>query len=427
MDRFAYRHGELYCEDVPVRQIAESAGTPTFVYSAGTFDDHYRAIVAAFAPVSPLICFSIKSCQNIHILRRLAQMGAGMDVVSGGELYRAIRAGVDPAKIVYAGVGKTDREITEAMDAGIGWFNIESEAELANLCQMAGRRRQVVRAALRINPDVDPKTHRHTATGKRETKFGVDLERARRVFREFGPNEWVQLRGVHMHIGSPVFFAEPYVEATRKALQLIADLRKDRFAIEVLNIGGGFAASYRADQSPTFAAYAERISPLVTGQNLQVILEPGRSIAANAGILLARVVFVKQGGDKQFVIVDAATTDLIRPALYDAFHFAWPVQCGPEFVPPSRGADLKLPGSVEVDIVGPVCEPSDFLAKGRHLPPVARGDLIAVFTAGAYGFTMASHYNSRPNAAEVLVDGDKVQKIRRRESYADLVAPEENA
>ena len=426
MDRFAYRHGELYCEDVPLRQIAEAAGTPTYVYSAGTFEDHYRAATKAFAPVNPLICFSIKSCQNIHIMRRLVRMGAGIDVVSGGELYRAIKAGVDPAKIVYAGVGKTDREITEAMDAGIGWFNVESEAELANLCQMAGERRQVVRAALRINPDVDPKTHRHTTTGKRQTKFGVDIERARKVFNEFGRDEWVRLRGIHFHLGSPIPLADPYFEAITKALQLIAELRKDGFAIEVLNLGGGFAASYRADQTPTFPAYAERIMPLLAGQNLSVILEPGRSIAANAGILLTRVVFVKQGGDKRFVIVDAAMTDLIRPALYDAFHFAWPVQCGEAFVPPQRGADLKLPGLVEVDIVGPVCETSDFLAKERYLPPVARGDLIAIFTAGAFGFVMASHYNSRPNAAEVLVDGDKVQTIRRRETYADLVAPEEN-
>ncbi len=426
MDCFAYRHGELYCEDVPVRAIAEAVGTPTYVYSAATLDTHYRAVVAAFSPVKPLICFSIKSCQNISILRRLAGLGAGMDVVSGGELHRAIKAGVEPAKIVYAGVGKTDPEILQALDIGIGWFNVESEAELANLALLAGRRRQKVRAALRVNPDVDPKTHRHTTTGKKETKFGVDLERARRVFEEFGRDPWVQLHGVHLHIGSPVFETEPYIEAVTKALELIDQLRRDGFAIDALNIGGGYAASYRHDQTPTFAGYADRIVPLLTGRNLQVILEPGRSISANAGILLTRTTFVKQGGDKQFAIVDAAMTDLIRPALYDAFHFVWPTQCGEGFVPASRQADLKLPGTVEVDVVGPVCESSDFLAKGRFLPPVKRGDLLAVFTAGAYGFVMASHYNSRPNAAEVLVTGDKFQKIRHRETYADLTAPEEN-
>ncbi len=425
MDRFSYRQGELYCEDVPVRRIAEAVGTPTYVYSAGTIEDHYRAVADAFAPVNPLICFSIKSCQNIHILKRLVALGAGMDVVSGGELYRASRAGADPAKIVYAGVGKTDPEIIQALDAGIGWFNVESEAELANLCAIAAARRQKVRAALRVNPDVDPKTHRHTTTGKKETKFGVDLERARRVFEQFARDAWVQLIGIHLHIGSPVFQAEPYLEAIAKALGLIDQLRGDGFAIDTLNIGGGYAASYRDDQAPTFESYARKIVPLLASRGLRIILEPGRSIAANAGILVTRTQFVKQGGDKQFVIVDGAMTDLIRPALYDAFHFAWPVRCDERFVPPSRGADLVLPGTVEVDIVGPVCESSDYLAKGRHLPPVRRGDLIAVFTAGAYGFVMASHYNSRPNAAEVLVNGDRMQTIRRRETYEDLTEAEE--
>ncbi len=380
----------------------------------------------AFAPVNPLICFSIKSCQNIHILERLVALGAGMDVVSGGELYRAIRAGVDPAKVVYAGVGKTDPEIIQALDAGIGWFNVESEAELANLCTIAAGRRQQMRVALRVNPDVDPKTHRHTTTGKKETKFGVDLERARRVFEQFGRDPWARLRGIHLHIGSPVFQAEPYVEAIGKALGLIEQLRRDGFAIDTLNIGGGYAAGYRDDQTPTFESYARKIVPMLAGSGLRIILEPGRSIAANAGILVTRTQFVKQGGDKQFVIVDGAMTDLIRPALYDAFHFAWPVRCDERFVPPSRGADLALPGTVEVDVVGPVCESSDYLAKGRHLPPVQRGDLIAVFTAGAYGFVMASHYNSRPNAAEVLVTGDQMRTIRRRETYEDLTKAEEN-
>jgi diaminopimelate decarboxylase len=396
------------------------------VYSAGTFAGHYRTIAAAFGRLRPLICFSVKSCQNVHILRRLAALGAGMDVVSGGELYRALRAGVEPGRIVYAGVGKTDREINEALEAGIGWFNVESEAELANLCAIAGQRQQKVRAALRVNPDVDPKTHRHTTTGKRETKFGVDLERARRVFETFGRDRFVALRGIHLHIGSPVLSAEPYVEAIGKAVKLIRSLRQASFTIETLNIGGGYGANYQDEQSPQPEVYADRIVPLLADENLQVIVEPGRSIAANAGILVVRTQYVKQGGDRQFLIVDGAMTDLIRPALYDAFHFAWPVVCGKDFQPPGRKADLHLPGCAEVDIVGPVCETSDFLAKGRFLPPVQRGDLIAVFTAGAYGFVMASHYNSRPNAAEVLVDGANCEVIRRRETYADLVAAEED-
>ncbi len=426
MDHFVYRDGELYCEDVAVARIADAMGTPTYVYSAATFRDHYTAVAEGFRELRPIICYSIKSCQNVHILKLLAGLGAGMDVVSGGELYRALQAGADPARIVYAGVGKTDAEINQAIDAGIGWFNIESEAELANLVEIAGQRGQVVRAALRVNPDVDPKTHRHTSTGKRESKFGVDLERARRVFDEFGRNEHVRLCGIHLHIGSPVFTVEPYVEAVTKALELIRELRAAGFAIDTLDLGGGFGASYHDGQSPMPGAYADRIVPLLRGRDLQVIIEPGRSISANAGILLARTVFVKRGGDKQFIIIDAAMTDLIRPALYDAFHFAWPAAPGPRFIPPGRRVDLDLPGCSAADIVGPVCETGDFLARDRKLPPVQRGDLMAIFTAGAYGFVMASHYNSRPNAAEVLVDGDSFRTIRRRETYDDLLTAEIN-
>lgn len=427
MDRFDYRDGELYCEELPVRRIAEAVGTPTYVYSADTFRNHYQALARSFAELDPMVCYSIKSCQNVHILRLLIGLGSGMDVVSGGELYRALTAGADPSRIAYAGVGKTDVEIRQALEAAIGLFNIESEAELANLIQLSGQMGRTPRAALRLNPDVDPKTHRHTATGKRESKFGVDLERARRVFGQYGRDTRVRLCGIHLHIGSPVNTVEPYVEAVTKAVGLIEDLRSAGFEVDTLDLGGGFGASYTQGQSAEPAQYAEKLVPILRGRGLKIVIEPGRSISANAGILLARTVFVKQGPDKQFVIVDGAMTDLIRPALYDAFHFAWPVQPGSAFVPPARKADLNLPGSIEVDIVGPVCESADFLARGRCFPPVKRGDLIAVFTAGAYGFVMASHYNSRPNAAEVLVDGDSFRVIRRRETYADLIAPEENA
>jgi len=424
MDPFVYRDGELYCEDVPVCRIAETAGTPTYVYAAAGFKDAYQSMAAAFSALNPTICYSIKSCQNLHIIRLLARLGAGMDIVSGGELYRALAADADPAKIVFAGVGKTDDEIHQAIDAGIGWFNIESEAELANLIRIAGEHKQTPCAALRVNPDVDPKTHRHTATGKRETKFGVDLERARRVFKEFGRDANVRLSGIHLHIGSPVYTVEPYVRAITKALGLIEELRTDGFAIDTLNLGGGYGASYETDQSPTPAEYARAIVPLLADQNLKVILEPGRSISANAGILLVRTLYVKQGGDKHFIITDGAMTELIRPALYDAFHFAWPTRPGVRLIPPARRAKLEMEGTIEVDIVGPMCETGDFLARDRHLPPVQRGDLIAIFSAGAYGFAMASHYNSRPNAAEVLVEGDAFRTIRRRETYADLIAAE---
>jgi diaminopimelate decarboxylase len=425
MDHFNYLNGELYCEDVPLRQIAEKVGTPAYVYSAGTFLEHYKRIARAFAEVKPLICYSIKSCSNLHLIKLLAEQGAGMDVVSGGELYRALKAGVDPAKIVYAGVGKTDQEINESLDAGIGLFNIESESELANLIAIAEKRGKKTRAALRINPDVDPQTHRHTSTGKREAKFGVDLERARRVFSELGRSPSVQLCAVHLHIGSPVNTTAPYVEAVTKALALIDELRKDGFKIDTIDVGGGFGAYYEGNEALPAAAYAEALLPLLRGRNLKVILEPGRSISANGGLLLAQTVHVKQGGgDKQFLIVDASMSELIRPPLYDAYHFIWPVAPGEQFIPLSRLREQPMPGLIEMDVVGPVCESTDYLAKGRKLPPMKRGDFIAVFTAGAYGFCMASHYNSRPNPPEILVHGKEFKVIRQRESYADLIAAE---
>jgi diaminopimelate decarboxylase len=424
MDQFEYRDGTLFCEQLPVSQLAEKFGTPAYIYSAETFRHHYRNIASAFAPLDPLICYSIKSCQNTHIARLLIDQGAGMDVVSGGELFRALHAGVDPKKIVYAGVGKTDQEINEAIDAGIGWFNIESEAELANLISIASNRSTTVRAALRVNPDVDPKTHRHTTTGKKETKFGVDIERAKRVFQEFGRNSSVDLCGIHLHIGSPVNTVEPYVQAIRKALDLIADLKADGFRIDTLDLGGGFGADYCTDEALGSQEYAREIVPLLRDQNLQIILEPGRSISANAGILVTRVNYLKHSGDKHFVIVDAAMSELIRPALYDAFHFIWPVSPGDDNVPASRGPELIVPDGHVVDVVGPICETGDFLARHRHLPAVERGDLLAVFSAGAYGFVMASHYNSRPHPPEILVDGDQFRIIRRRETYADLIAAE---
>jgi diaminopimelate decarboxylase len=426
MDLFTYRNGELYCEDIPVREIVDSGvGTPTYVYSATTLREHYARLASAFAELNPIICYSIKCCQNVHIIRLLAEQGAGMDVVSGGELFRALTAGADPSKIVYAGAGKTDKEINEAIDAKIGWFNIESEAELANLIHIASQRQTIVRAALRVNPDVDPKTHRHTTTGKKETKFGVDIERAKRAFEEYGRNKSVRLCGVHLHIGSPVNAVQPYVEAIEKALDLILALRRDGFEIDTLDIGGGYSADYSAGEALSAKAYAQMIVPLLRGQGLQIILEPGRSIAANAGILVTRTLFIKRSGDRQFVIVDGAMSDLIRPALYDAYHFVWPVKPGPQYSLAERRRNVHMPDTVKVDIVGPICETGDFLAKDRDLPPVKRGDLLAVFTAGAYGFTMASHYNSRPNAAEVLVEGTGFRTIRRREVYQDLIAAEE--
>ncbi len=424
MDDFIYHDGRLHCERIPIRQIAEKSGTPTFIYSRATLLAHYDRFAAAFAPLSPTICFSIKSCANINLCRLLAERGSGFDVVSGGELFRAMQSNADPQKIVFAGVGKTDAEINAAINAAIGLFNIESPAELENLIRIAASRNATIRAALRINPDVDPITHKHTTTGKKETKFGVDLEMARAVFDQFGRDKYVKLCGLHVHIGSPVNTVEPYIAAVRRSLELLTTLRAAGFQLDTFDLGGGFGAHYRGSEAPDAATYAAAIVPLLANQGLKIILEPGRSIAANAGVLLTRVLYTKQSGTRRFAIVDAGMNDLVRPALYDAHHFIWPAEPGPQFVPNPRGESDSIPGTIEMDIVGPVCETGDFLGRARKLPPVQRGDLVAVFTAGAYGMTMSSNYNSRPRAAEVLVEGDTFRAIRRRETYEDLVAAE---
>jgi len=424
MDDFRYRNGALYCEDVPVADIAAEAGTPVYIYSAATLLHHYRAIAEAFADLKPLVCFAVKSLSNLSVLKLLTEAGSGFDVVSGGELARVRAVGAEGSKIVYAGVGKTDREIREAIAAGIGLFNVESEAEFENLSRLAGEAGKKVRAALRVNPDVDPKTHRYTTTGKKESKFGVDIERAERFFRTYGRDAHARLDAIHLHIGSPVYSAQPYVEAITKTLALIDGLRAKGFAVTTLDIGGGFAANYEEDKSPLATDYAGHIVPLLLGRDLSVILEPGRQVSCNAGLLLSRVLYVKQGGDRQFVIVDAAMTDLIRPSLYEAQHFIYPAKLADGAEVPPRRIDYAPPGGAKVDIVGGVCETGDFLAKDRVLPPVRRGDLLAVFAAGAYGFVMSSQYNSRPRAAEVLVQGGTWRVVRRRETYEDLFAAE---
>ncbi len=421
MDYFEYRDGRLVCEEVPVAEIAAGAGTPVYVYSAATLRHHYRRLAEAFGELDPTICFSVKSLSNIHLLRLLAGEGSGFDVVSGGELFRVQRAGGDMAKVVYAGVGKTDAEIKAALAGNIAYFNVESEAEFENLSRLAGEVGARARAALRVNPDVDPKTHRYTATGKRETKFGVDLERAERFFQAYGDDPNLQLDGIHLHIGSPVSSPGPYVEAVNKALDLIERLGGAGRRVRCLNIGGGYAADYEEGTSPLASDYAAEIVPLLAGSGLRVILEPGRQIGCNAGILVARVLYVKAGGDRKFVVTDAAMTDLIRPALYGSFHFIWPVRSARR---PRRSGDYAPPGSARADVVGGVCESSDFLGTDRMLPPVQRGDLLAVFSAGAYGFVMAGQYNSRPRAPEALVEGDRWRLIRRRETYEDLLGPE---
>lgn len=440
MDHFHYTNGDLYAEKRRVADLADAAGTPTYVYSAATLLDHYDRLAAAFAALDPLICFSLKSCSNIHIARLLVGRGAGLDVVSGGELHRARLAGCPDDRIVYAGVGKTESEIAYALGADgagelsgaapgapIGLFNIESEPELELLATTAHRLGVTPAAALRVNPDVDPHTHRYTTTGTRANKFGVDFTRARAIFERFRNDRRVRLAGLHVHIGSPVYDPASYVEALERVLGLKDDLTAAGIVITTLDIGGGFGADYQTGASPAAIDYAAAITPLLADRvdrGLRIIIEPGRTIAANAGALLTRVQFVKESGEKRFVICDAGMHTLLRPALYEAFHFIWPAHVRPEHEPPHRAERLDLPGLVACDVVGPICESADFLALDRRLPPVRRGDLLAVFAAGAYGFTLSSRYNSHPLPAEVLVTGADAHVIRARETVADLVKNE---
>ncbi|RLS63905.1 MAG: diaminopimelate decarboxylase [Planctomycetota bacterium] len=428
MDLFEYRNGELFAENLPVRAIAEAAGTPCYIYSRGTLESHYDRLVEAFAPIAPLVCYSVKSCPNLSVLKVLHERGAGMDVVSGGELFRARAAGVDAKKCVYAGVGKTDREITYALKEGIGLFNCESEEEFENIARIARENGIVARVALRINPDVDPKTHRYTTTGKKESKFGVDLERARRFFEKYGRDEFALLEGLHLHIGSPVYTVDPYREALTKTASLVDDLARAGFTIRSIDLGGGFGADYESSQTPPLREYAQAIIPLAKplfDRGIRFILEPGRTIVANAGILVVEVLYTKTSGEKRFAICNAGMNALLRPSHYGSFHFMWPVVPGLDMTPARRTLDPKLPGTAVQDVVGPLCETGDFLALDRALPAsLSRGDLLAVFTAGAYGMSMANRYNSSPLPSEVLVSGSSAHIVRSRENFQDLIEHE---
>lgn len=425
MDFFNYKNGQLYCEDVPAEKIAQEVGTPAYVYSKATLLRHYRQVADAFEPLNATICYSIKSCGNINLCRVLANEGCGFDVTSGGELFRALKAGGDPKKMIYAGVGKTDQEIADGINAGIAAFNLESEAEIENVDRVAGQVGKKAVGAIRINPDVDPKTHAKTTTGKKETKFGVDIERAERVFEQYRNLKNLRIGGVHIHIGSPVYEIQPYVDAVNKIIALIDRLTEKGHKIEWFDVGGGFGVNYeRPDQALPVTEHAKALVPLLQGKPYKIAFEPGRYIAGNSGILLTRVLYRKQGGEKKFVIVDAGMNDLIRPTLYESYHHIWPVKPDAANLNADRRRDFTPQNGETVDVVGPICESGDYLAKARPLPETRRGDLLAVFTAGAYGFAMSSNYNNRPRAPEVLVDGANYKIIRRRETLEDLIALE---
>jgi diaminopimelate decarboxylase len=423
MDYFRYQNGKLYCEEVPVSELAKKFGTPVWIYSKRTILHHYNQLVQAFAELKPLICYSVKANSNLGVLRVMADIGSGFDVVSGGELERVIRAGGDPEKSVFAGVGKTDEEIRLALEQRVMLFDVESEEELDRISIVASAMNASAPVALRVNPDVDPKTHRYISTGKKESKFGLDLQRAGRIAADARRMPGVRIIGVHMHIGSQITQTDSHGAAAAKGARFVEELREMGHSIAWFNIGGGFGIHYRKQEGKPAQEFARVIVPEVKKTGCRLALEPGRFIVGNAGILVSRVLYTKTSGEKRFLIQDAAMNDLIRPTLYEAFHRIWPVE--PAGVPTlPEDFEASIPGTDAWDVVGPVCESGDFLAKDRHLPAMNRGDLLAVFSAGAYGMVMSSNYNTRPRAAEILVDGSSYKVVRRRETIQDLLAPE---
>jgi diaminopimelate decarboxylase len=415
MDHFHHRDGCLHAEGVPLDLLAEEVGTPAYVYSSATVRDHFRRLREAFAAFDPLVCYAVKANGNLALLDLLRREGAGFDIVSGGELERLLALGVPGERIVFSGVGKTEAEMEAGLAARILAFNVESEEETAVLSAVAGRRGEKARVAIRVNPDVDPKTHRYISTGKKETKFGVDLQRAEALAHAVARDPALTLVGVQCHIGSQITSVEPYAQAVARVVDLGKRLRASYPTVTLLDMGGGYGIWYADAKAPALPDYARAVAPALKGSGLRLLLEPGRLIVGNAGVLLTRVLFNKVSGDKRFVIVDAGMNDLIRPSLYGGFHRIWPV-VGPP--PPPLGETPELPPA---DVVGPVCESGDFLAQDRPLPPVQRGDLLAVMSVGAYGYAMSSNYNERPRPCEVLVEGERFGVVRRRETTEDLL------
>lgn len=414
MDHFNYQHGALAVEDVSLADIAARFGTPTYVYSAATLTRHYRVFTEALAGIDHEICYAVKANGNLGVLGLLADLGSGFDIVSVGELERVITAGGDPAKIVFSGVGKRDDEIARALEVGIACFNVESASELDRIDAIAQSRGVRAPISLRVNPDVDARTHPYISTGLKENKFGIAVDEAEALYREAATRAGLNVIGVDCHIGSQLTDLSPFKDAVTRLLALIDRLAEAGITLEHIDVGGGLGITYEDETPPSPAAYAEIIRELVAGRNLKLIFEPGRVLVANAGVLLTRVLHLKPGQDsaeKHFAVVDGAMNDLIRPALYDGWHRIVTVDEQPTATPRAW------------DIVGPVCETADFLGQGRELA-VAQGDLLAVRSAGAYGFVMASNYNARPRAAEVIVTGRDVHEVRARETMADLMRGE---
>ena len=415
MNHFAVKSGQLYCEQVAVADIAKEVGTPFYLYSKATLTHHFQTFDSAFAGIDHLTCFAVKACSNIAILNLFAGLGGGADIVSGGELYRAIKAGVNPRRIIYSGVGKTEQELRYALETGVLLFNVESAQELERLQRLAADQGITAPVSLRVNPDVDPQTHAYISTGLAKNKFGIPIDEALALYVQAQAMDNIDIKGVSCHIGSQLTLISPFIESLRKVKNFVNKLAAQGIAIDFIDLGGGVGITYNDEQPPHPRDYAEAIKEELQGLQATLILEPGRVIVGNAAILVTEVQYTKsnKGTDqvKKFVVVDAAMNDLARPSLYGAFHTIKPVQ--------DKGAACEV-----VDIVGPICETGDFLAKDRELPQVEQGDLLAVMSAGAYGFSMSSNYNSRPRVAEILVDGSTYQIIRLRETFESLIQGE---
>ena len=411
MNFFNYKDDELYAEDVRLSEVAEHYGTPLFVYSKATLKRHINTIDGAFVNIDHLTCYSVKVNSSFSILKIFADKGLGADIVSGGELYRALRAGMPADRIVYSGVGKTEAEIMYALESGILMFNVESESELHVINRIAGEKNMAAPVAFRINPDVDPKTHPYISTGLKSNKFGIPHNDALRIYEEASKMPNVDVIGIDAHIGSQIIDVSPYKEAAELLSDLIEEIRSIGIDIRLVDIGGGLGIRYHDENPPDPDDWAKMIGPVIKKTGCRLIIEPGRSMVGNAGVIITKVLYVKISGDKIFIIVDAGMNDIIRPSLYGSYHGVVPVI--------ERKAEKKT-----VDIVGPICESGDFIAKDREIPMPVEGDYLAVLTAGAYVMAMSSNYNSRPRAAEILVDHDKITLVTKRETYEDIVSRE---